>query len=126
MRRLLAMIAVLFAISVITFFIFNVIPAGDPAQRMAGHSSSPATVAAIRHTWGFDKPLYVQYGKMMEKIFTAKLVSYTTQQNVMKEIAKDIPRTFALAIGAAIMWMVFALALGLYTALRAGKFADRS
>ena len=43
-RRILAMIAVLFAISVITFVIFNVIPAGDPAERMAGHSSNPATV----------------------------------------------------------------------------------
>jgi peptide/nickel transport system permease protein len=124
-RRILAAIAVLFAISVITFFIFNVIPAGDPAQRMAGHSSSPATIAAIRHTWGFDQPLYVQYGKMMEKIFTGTLVSYNTQQNVVKEIISDAPRTFSLAIGAAILWMVFALALGLYTALKAGKFADR-
>src|SRR5437763_14246477 len=93
-RRILAMIAVLFAISGLTFIISNVIPAGDPAERMAGHSSSPATVAAIRHTWGFDKPLYVQYGKMMEKIFTAKLVSYNTQQNVIKEIKNDLPRTF--------------------------------
>jgi peptide/nickel transport system permease protein len=124
-RRLIAAIAVLFAISVITFFIFNVIPGGDPAQRMAGHSSSPATIAAIRHTWGFDQPLYVQYGKMMEKIFTGTLVSYNTQTNVIHEIAKDIPRTFSLAIGAAILWMIFALGLGLYTALKAGKFADR-
>jgi peptide/nickel transport system permease protein len=124
-RRILAAIAVLFAISVITFAIFNVIPAGDPAQRMAGHSASAETIAAIKHTWGFDRPLYVQYGKMMGKIFTAKLVSYNSQQNVDKEIFRDIPRTFSLAIGAAVLWMLFALSLGLYTALKAGKFADR-
>jgi peptide/nickel transport system permease protein len=125
-RRVLGMVAVLFAISVLTFVIFNVIPAGDPAQRLAGHSANPATIAAIRHTWGFDQPLYVQYGKMMEKIFTGKLVSYNTQQNVDREIFHDIGRTFSLAIGAALLWMVFALGLGLFTALRAGKFSDRS
>jgi len=124
-RRLLAMIAVLFAISVLTFAIFNVIPGGDPAERMAGHSSSPATIAAIRHTWGFDQPLYTQYGKMMQKIFTAKLISYNSQQNVVKEIFHDIGRTFSLAIGAALLWMVFALGLGVFTALRAGKVSDR-
>jgi len=125
-RRIFAMIAVLFAISVLTFVIFNVIPAGDPAQRMAGHSSNPQTIEAIRHTWGFDQPLYVQYGRMMGKIFTGSLVSYNTQQNVDHEIFHDIGRTFSLAIGAAIMWMIFALGLGLFTALRAGKFSDRS
>src|SRR5204862_3450697 len=89
-RRLVAMVAVLFAISVLTFMIFNVIPAGDPAQRMAGHSSSPATVAAIRKTWGFDQPVYVQYERMMSRVLTGKLVSYTTEQNVDKEIFHDI------------------------------------
>ena len=44
----------------------------------------------------------------MEKIFTGDLVSYTTQIDVMDEIAERAPRTFALAIGAAILWMVVA------------------
>jgi peptide/nickel transport system permease protein len=124
-RRLVAMVAVLFAISVLTFMIFNVIPAGDPAQRMAGHSSSPATVAAIRKTWGFDQPVYVQYERMMSRVLTGKLVSYTTEQNVDKEIFHDIGRTLSLALGAALLWMIFALGLGLFTAVRAGKCADR-
>jgi peptide/nickel transport system permease protein len=124
-RRLIGMVAVLFAISVLTFVIFNVIPNGDPAQRLAGHSSSPATVEAIRHQWGFDKPVYVQYAKTMQKIFSGDLVSYTTQTNVDAEIRHDVGHTFSLAIGAALMWMLFAMGLGLYTALRAGKFSDR-
>src|SRR5918911_240649 len=124
-RRLLAMILVLFAISVLTFAIFNVIPAGDPAIRMAGKSATPETIHNIRRTWGFDKPVYVQYVKTMGKVFSGNLVSYINQRNVIDEIKKDVPRTFSLAIGAAIMWMFFAVVLGLFTAVRAGRFSDR-
>jgi peptide/nickel transport system permease protein len=124
-RRLVGMVLVLFAISVLTFLIFNVIPNGDPALRMAGRHPTQGQLEAIREQWGFDKPIYVQYAKTMQQIFSGDLVSYSNQINVVDEIRHDIPRTFALAIGAAIMWMAFATALGLYTAMRAGKFADR-
>jgi peptide/nickel transport system permease protein len=124
-RRLIAMVLVLFAISVVTFFIFNVIPGGDPAVRLAGKQPQPAQLERIRQQWGFDKPVYVQYAKTMERIFTGSVVSYSTQINVVDEIRNDAPRTFSLAIGAALMWMFFAVVLGLYTAIRAGKFADR-
>jgi peptide/nickel transport system permease protein len=124
-RRVLGMIAVMFAISVLTFVIFNVIPNGDPAVRMAGHNATPEQIATIRHQFGFDKPVYVQYVKMMEKIFNGDLVSYSTQQNVIDEIKQAIPRTFCLAIGAALMWMFFSIILGLYTAVRAGRISDR-
>jgi peptide/nickel transport system permease protein len=124
-RRLISMVAVLFAISVLTFLIFNVIPNGDPALRLAGRTPTPGQLEAIRHQWGFDKPVYVQYAKTMEKVFTGDLVSYTSQIDVDQEIVQDAPRTFALAIGAAVMWMVLATSLGLYTAIRAGKVADR-
>jgi peptide/nickel transport system permease protein len=124
-RRVLGMVAVLFAISVLTFTIFNVIPAGDPAVRMAGKSANPTTIASIRREWGFDKPVYVQYVKTMEKVFGGDLVSYVTQLNVQDEIRKDAPRTFWLAIGAGVMWMVFAVGIGLLTAIRAGKLSDR-
>jgi peptide/nickel transport system permease protein len=124
-RRLLGMVLVLFAISVLTFLIFNVIPNGDPALRIAGRHPTKGQLEAIRSQWGFDKPLYVQYGKTMQQVFSGDLVSYSTQINVVDEIRRGIPRTFALAIGAAIMWMAFATALGLYTAMRAGRFSDR-
>jgi peptide/nickel transport system permease protein len=124
-RRLISMVAVLFAISVLTFLIFNVIPNGDPALRMAGHNPTQGQIATIRHQWGFDKPVYVQYAKTMEKIFTGDLVSYVTQIDVDREIINDAPRTFSLAIGAALMWMFLAVCIGVYTAVRAGKFSDR-
>src|SRR5919204_2290700 len=107
-RRVISMLAVLFAISVLTFLIFNVIPNGDPARRLAGRTPTPGQIAAIRHTWGFDKPVYVQYAKTMKKVFTGDLISYTQQVDVDQEIIHDIPRTFSLAIGAAVMWMVIA------------------
>jgi peptide/nickel transport system permease protein len=109
----------------VTFSIFNVIPNSDPALRLAGRNQTPEQVDAIRRTWGFDKPIYVQYAKTMEKIFTGDLISYANQVDVDREILQDAPRTFSLAIGAAIMWMTFAVAIGLYTAVKAGRFADR-
>ena len=104
-RRLFSMIVVLIAISILTFLIFQAIPNGDPADRMAGRKATPETVAAIRKDWGFDKPLYVQYLKTMKLIFTGKVISYTQQVNVVDEIKRDLPATLSLAIGAGIIWL---------------------
>jgi peptide/nickel transport system permease protein len=125
-RRVVQMAVVMFAVSVLTFLIFNVMPGGDPALRMAGRQPDPGQLERIREDWGFNEPIYTQYLKTMGKVFSGDLVSYSTQQNVWDELKGRIPRTFALAIGAAIMWMLFATALGLYTAVKAGRFADRS
>ena len=124
-RRLLSMVLVLFTVSVLTFLIFNVIPGDDPAARMAGKNPTESDIERIREEWNFDDPLHVQYATTMEKIFTGDLISYTTQLNVVEEIGKGIPRTFSLAIGAAIIWMAFGVALGLFNAIRAGRFSDR-
>src|SRR2546430_16000492 len=94
-RRLVGMVVVLFAISVLTFLIFNVIPNGDPAERMAGHNASPAQIESIRQQWGFDRSLPVQYAKTMQQIFSGDLVSYSTQINVVDEIKNDIPHTLS-------------------------------
>jgi peptide/nickel transport system permease protein len=124
-RRLIQMVFVMFAVSVLAFAIFNLIPNGDPAVRMAGKNPTETQIEAIRKDWAFDKSKPEQYVKTMEKLFTGDLVSYTTQLDVIDELVRGAPRTFSLAIGAAIMWMFFAISLGLYSALKAGKFADR-
>lgn len=124
-RRLVSMALVLFTVSVIVFAIFNVVPGGDPAVRMAGKVPTERQVEAIREEWGFDEPLYVQYATTMRKLLTGDLISYYTQLNVAEEILKGAPRTFALALGAALIWMVLAIALGLYGAIRAGAISDR-
>ncbi|HEY1274624.1 MAG TPA: ABC transporter permease [Thermoleophilaceae bacterium] len=124
-RRLFQMIGVMFAVSVLTFLIFNVIPNGDPAVRMAGRHPSQTIIDQIRKDWHFDDPIYVQYVVTMKKVFTGDLKSYFTQLNVNEEIRKGIPRTFSLAIGAALLWMFVAVCFGLYSAVKAGRFADR-
>ena len=124
-RRLIGMVLVMFAISVLTFLIFQVIPNGDPASRIAGRSATETAIQEIREEWGFDRSIFVQYGSTMQKVFTGDLVSYHNGVNVGEEIRRGIPRTFFLAIGAALLWMAVAVALGLYSAIRAGRFSDR-
>ena len=124
-RRLISMLFVMFAVSVITFLIFNVIPNSDPAVRMAGKQPTEVQIEAIRQEWGFDENIFVQYGTTMEKLFTGDMVSYFTQLDVVNEIWKGLPRTLSLAIGAALIWMLFGVGLGLFTAMRAGKVSDR-
>jgi peptide/nickel transport system permease protein len=125
LRRLAQMVVVLFAVSVLTFLIFNVIPNGDPAQRMAGKSPTETQVTAIRAEWGFDEPLPVQYVKTMEQVLGGSAISYFTQLNVREEIVRGLPATLSLAVGAALIWMVAGIALGLLGALRAGRVSDR-
>ena len=125
-RRLFAMIGVLFAISVLTFLIFQAIPNGDPAVRLGGRNSTPETRAAIRKDWGFDKPIYEQYGITMKKVFTGTVVSYSQQINVVDEIGRDLPATLSLAIGAGIIWLGFGILFGVISAVKAGKFTDTS
>jgi peptide/nickel transport system permease protein len=125
-KRLISVVLVLFAISIVTFLIFQAMPSGDPALRLAGRLATPETVQAVRKQWGFDKPLYVQYGKTMEQILTGKVISYTQQLNVLDEIRRGAPATLSLAIGAGIIWLGLGIVFGLLSALSAGKFLDRA
>src|SRR6266513_2792321 len=99
-RRLLSMLAVLFAISVLTFLLFEAIPNGDPALRLAGRLATADQIHQIREKYGFDKPIYVQYGRTMKNIFTGKAYSYTQGFNVLDEIKAGLPATLSLALGA--------------------------
>jgi peptide/nickel transport system permease protein len=125
-RRLAGMVLVLFAVSVLVFAIFNLIPNSDPAQRMAGKNADATLVKSIEEDWGFDEPLWVQYGSMMEKIFTGELISYGDQLNVDDRIIEGLPATFSLGIGAALIWMSFGILFGYLSATRAGGWLDRA
>src|SRR5919204_1579710 len=125
-RRLVGMAIVLFAISVLVFFIFNVIPGGDPAKRICGKNCNNALLHQINRDFGFNDPLPVQYWTMMKQIFTGQLVSYSSQLNVDQQIVKGIPATFSLCFGAAFIWMAFAIVFGYLSAIKAGRFTDRA
>jgi peptide/nickel transport system permease protein len=124
-RRSVGAVIVLACVSFLTFCIFIVIPGGDPAERMAGKNATDENIANIRETWGFDQPFYTQYGMMMKKVFTADLISYTTQQDVIAEIKRGLPATISLAVGAAIIWLFFGVLVGVISAVTAGKLSDR-
>ncbi len=126
LRRVAGMVAVLFAVSVIVFLVFTVIPSSDPAQRMAGRLAEPQLVASITEEWGFDEPLPQQYLTMMKKIFSGDVISYEGRENVDERIVEGIPATFSLCIGAAAIWMFFGILFGYLSAVRAGGLLDRA
>jgi peptide/nickel transport system permease protein len=126
LRRLIGMIAVLFAVSFIVFLIFIVVPGGDPAVRIAGRTATDQNIANIRHDWGFDRPFYVQYYEMMKKAFTNKLYEQTHQGvKVGDQIKQGVSATFSLAIGAAVIWLLFGVLVGILSAVTAGRLSDR-
>ncbi len=125
-KRLIGMVAVLFAISIIVFLIFNVIPNSDPAARIAGKNADPDLIARVNIDLGLDQPLPVQYLTMMREIFTGQLTSYASNRNVVEQIWEGLPATFSLCIGAAVIWMSLAVLFGYLSAVHSGRFADRA
>jgi peptide/nickel transport system permease protein len=120
-------VIVLFAISVLVFLIFNVIPGGDPALRLAGRHPTQENIRQIRRDWGFNKPLYVQYADMMNHLLIKRdLISYQDQTPVVPTIERGIPRTVSLAVGAAMIWLFFGVAIGVLSAVYQGGWVDRS
>ena len=126
-RRVVGLVIVLFAISILVFLIFNVIPGGDPALRLAGRHPTQENIRQIRRDWGFNKPLYVQYADMMNHLLIKRdLISYQDQTPVIPTIERGIPRTVSLAVGAAMIWLFFGVAIGVLSAVYQGGWVDRS
>jgi len=125
-RRTLWTILVLFAITVLVFIIFFKTPGIDPARQIAGRNPSPAIIAEITRQFGLNRPLPVQYGLMMKKIFiTRDLVSYSNQgQKVIPEIIAATPATLSLVFGAAVIWVVVSILMGVAAAVLRGTILD--
>jgi peptide/nickel transport system permease protein len=125
-RRLVGLVAVLFAITVLTFLIFFATPGVDPTRALAGRNPTPETVAAIRHQFGLDRSLPMQYLLMMKRLFISRdLVSYGNQAlEVVPAITSAAPVTFSLVLGAAVIWVVFAVLTGLLAVILKGTIFD--
>lgn len=127
LRRFGQMLFVMFGISVIVFLIFFATPGADPAARIAGRNASPEVLEAVRHSFGFDRPLYVQYVKMMEKIFvTGDLTSFVNRGwKVVPAVMDSIPVTLSLVFGAAILWVVVSIIIGIVAAATRDSWLDK-
>jgi len=127
-QRLGQMVFVLFGISVLVFLIFFATPGADPAARIAGHNATPEMLAAVRHDFGFDRPMPVQYALMMKRLFISQdLTSFVNRgEAVIPEIMAGAPITLSLVAGAAVLWVIGGIAIGVAAALTRGGITDRA
>jgi peptide/nickel transport system permease protein len=118
LQRLGQMLFVMFGISLLVFLIFLATPGADPAARIAGRNASPEVLEAVRKSFGFDQPFYIQYGMMMKKIFiTGDLTSFVNRGwKVVPAVLDTIPVTMSLVFGAAILWVIFSIIIGVVAA----------
>jgi peptide/nickel transport system permease protein len=127
-RRLLWSVLLLFVVSFITFVMFILLPSADPAVLRAGRNPSPELIASIRETLGLDRPWYVQYYKYMEALVTDFDFGYSYQNAipVRDTIFDRLPATISLAIGAAVVWLIVGISIGIISAIKRGTIMDRA
>jgi peptide/nickel transport system permease protein len=128
LRRLIWVVVLLFAVSFVTFVIFYLLPSADPAVLRAGRQANPALVASIRHQLGLDQPWYVQYGRYMKDlIFHFDFgFSYQNGMPVRQLIFSRLPASISLAAGAAFLWLVIGIGVGIIAAVRPRTKLDRA
>lgn len=140
-RRVLLMFTLLFILSVAVFVLFNMLP-GDPARLTCGKSCTPAVIEQNRIRLGYDLPMEQQYFKFVGGIFFGRVFSpdspkpiiceapclgysFNRHEEVLSLIVRSAPVTFWLAIGAFIIWITVGVSLGIFAALRRGRWPDR-
>jgi len=148
-NRLLAMVGMLFIISMVTFGLFYAAP-NDPAALTCGRECTPEILEANRTAMGLDKPLPVQYVEMMAGLVTDRYYpsdpalrekapetvvhceapclgySFLKQEEVLDLVAEAIPVTVSLALGAFVIWMIIGVGAGVVAAMRRGTWLDRT
>jgi peptide/nickel transport system permease protein len=131
-RRLVWMVVVVAIVLLITFAVFFLMPAGDPALRFAGKSPTPESLALIRHDLGLDQQWYEQFGRFVKNFVTGDEYgwpglgySYNGNVPVREEITTRAPRTLWLILGASIIWLVCGVAIGVVSAIKRRSVFDR-
>ena len=133
-RRVLFMVLVLIAVSLLTFLIFVKLPSTDPAIRAAGRHPTPELLAVIRHRFGLDQGFAVQYWNFAKGLiplpgfFLNEGIYYSWINNVpvKEEIMTRLPVTAVLTAGAAFLWLVIGIPIGIMSAIKPGSLRDRA
>ena len=147
-RRLIGAVILLFIVSAVVFSIFFLIPraAGatpdDLASRYVGKSAGSEQIHQTAVKLGFTDPIYVQYGRFAKGIVAGQDYNYgpavehcpapclgysfITQNPVLPDLLDRLPVTLSLAVGAAVLWLVGGVSIGVVSALKRGSPVDRA
>jgi peptide/nickel transport system permease protein len=128
LRRLVWGVVLLFVVLFITFFIFYVLPSADPARLRAGKQATEQQIENIRIQQGLDKPFYEQfwvYSKNVVLHFDFG-TSITSNTPVKDRLLSRIPATISLALGAVVIWVISAFAVGTLSAIKRRTWIDRT
>ncbi|MGH2707753.1 MAG: ABC transporter permease [Actinomycetota bacterium] len=127
-RRLVWTVAMLLALSFITFAIFYLLPSADPALIRAGRQPTPELVEQVRRNLGLERWWGYQYAHYLNRlVFHFDLGrSFFNDAPVRDEILKRFPVTLYLALGAAVLWLLIGIPVGVLSALRRGTRLDRA
>ena len=132
-RRILWASVVVLIVLLLTYAVFYILPSGDPALRFAGKSPTEESLALVRERLGLDQPWYEQYGRFVKNFFAGDEFgwpglgySYNTQVPVLEQVEERAPRTLLLILGAAIIWLVLGVSIGVLSAMKRRTAADRA
>jgi ABC-type dipeptide/oligopeptide/nickel transport system permease component len=123
-RRLLFLVFVLLALSMITFTLSNIVPR-DPARLIAGPRASPQELAQIRRDYGLDQPLYRQYVNYMRGVVRFDFGrSLTSRRPVSEDLKRYLPATVELSLFAILFAVTVGIPLGVLAAVRRNSGLD--
>jgi len=125
LRKAGAALIVVFLSSIVVFIGVRALP-GDPAIALGAENRDPAVMAAIRHSYGLDKPLPVQYVKWISKALRGNLGLDARQLPVGHTIITRLPITLELAFLAILVGTVIGVLAGVIAAVRRGKASDHA
>ncbi|HWX74741.1 MAG TPA: ABC transporter permease [Solirubrobacteraceae bacterium] len=127
-RRVLWGVLLLLIVSALTFLFFRILPTGNPAVLRAGRDPQPKLIHEIERVLGLNKSLPAQFWDYMKGIFLHGDFgySYYSQESVLSLIRERLPATLSLTVGAAVLWVVAGLSVGIVSALRRHSWLDRT
>jgi peptide/nickel transport system permease protein len=124
-QRLLYLVPVLLAVSLLTFLIASLLP-GDLAYVVLGDQATPEKVAALRHDMGLDQPIWWRYLSWLGHVLQGDFGrSFRTGQTVLQAVAERLPVSIELMLFAEIIGLAIGVPLAIACAVRAGSGFDR-
>jgi peptide/nickel transport system permease protein len=123
-RRLAHLVPIVLGVTILVFFLIHLVP-GDPARTILGNQATTQRVALLRHTWGLDRPLPVQYGKFMGRLVHGDLgTSLFYNVGAGHLVLERLPVTLWLIGFGALLSVLIAVPLAAIAATHRDRVAD--